>query len=43
MEEGDRVQLDLGTAFTVSQMGGNTLVTMGAGSVLMVIDSAGSG
>ena len=34
--EGDRVQLDPGTTFTIAQVGGDTVVTMSAGSVVLV-------
>jgi serralysin len=32
--QGDRVQLDPGTTFTIAQVGGDTVVTMSAGSVV---------
>jgi serralysin len=34
--EGDRVQLDPGTAFTVSQAGADTVITMSGGQVVLV-------
>ena len=34
--EGDRVQLDLGTAFSISQVGPDTVIAMSAGSVVLV-------
>ena len=34
--EGDRVQLDPGTTFSVSQVGADTVITMSAGSVVLV-------
>ena len=40
--EGDRVQLDPGTTFTVSQVGADTVITMSAGSVVLVGVSMGS-
>ena len=34
--QGDRVQLDPGTTFTIAQVGADTVVTMSAGSVILV-------
>ena len=34
--QGDRVLLDPGTTFTVAQVGGDTVVTMSAASVVLV-------
>ncbi|MBW8812447.1 MAG: calcium-binding protein [Caulobacterales bacterium] len=34
--EGDRVQLDLGTAYTMAQVGADTVITMSAGQVVLV-------
>ncbi len=34
--QGDRVQLDPGTTFTLAQVGGDTVITMTAGSVVLV-------
>ena len=36
LTEGDRVQLDPGTTFTVSQVGGDTVIQMSAGQVILV-------
>ncbi len=40
--EGDRVQLDPGTTFSVAQVGGDAVITMSAGSVTLVGVSMGS-
>lgn len=42
LAEGDRVMLDPGTTYTVAQVGGDTVVTMSAGSVILVGVSMGS-
>jgi serralysin len=36
LAEGDRVQLDPGTTFTVVQVGGDTVIQMSAGQVVLV-------
>ena len=36
LAEGDRVQLDLGTTFSISQVGADTVVQMSAGQVVLV-------
>lgn len=36
LADGDRVQLDPGTTFTVAQVGGDTVISMTAGSVVLV-------
>jgi serralysin len=35
--EGDRVQLDPGTAYTVSQVGGDTVISMGPGDQMILV------
>ena len=42
LAEGDRVQLDPGTSFSMSQVGADTFVTMSAGSVILVGVSMGT-
>ena len=37
LSEGDRVQVDPGTIYTVSQVGADTIVDMGAGSQLILV------
>jgi Ca2+-binding RTX toxin-like protein len=42
VSEGDRVQLDPGTAYTVTQVGADTVITMSGGQVILVGVSMGS-
>jgi Ca2+-binding RTX toxin-like protein len=37
LAEGDRVQLDPGTTYTVSQVGGDTVIDMGAGNEMILV------
>jgi serralysin len=37
LSEGDRVQLDPGTVFSVSQVGADTVIDMGAGDQMILV------
>jgi len=38
ISEGDRVMLDPGTTYTVSQMGADTVIDMGGGHEMILVD-----
>ena len=40
LAQGDRVQLDPGTTFSVSQVGADTVITMGGGGQMVLVSVA---